>query len=48
MAEEKDDRERQRCGTCLGAGGEWIEKNGDADSHDEWVPCSTCGGSGWQ
>ncbi|MFI6505286.1 hypothetical protein [Nonomuraea typhae] len=42
-----DDRDRQRCGACLGAGGEWMEKNGQPDSHDEWMQCTSCGGSGW-
>lgn len=34
------------CGTCLGAGGEWMEKNGQRGENREWVKCGTCGGTG--
>ncbi|MGN9783070.1 hypothetical protein ACTMTF_16680 [Nonomuraea sp. ZG12] len=34
------------CDTCLGAGGEWIEKNGKQESHNEWGSCGACSGTG--
>ncbi|MGW4800950.1 hypothetical protein [Nonomuraea sp. MG754425] len=34
------------CDACLGAGGEWIELNGQKHRERVWVPCRTCSGTG--
>ncbi|GAA3531438.1 hypothetical protein GCM10022419_008170 [Nonomuraea rosea] len=41
-----DDEAPPVCGTCLGAGGEWMEMNGKKGQERKWVPCDSCGGSG--
>lgn len=46
MAKKKDDDEPAVCGTCMGAGGEWIDQNGDSKKQSKWVRCSTCNGTG--
>lgn len=43
----KDDpKQKPICGTCMGAGGEWIDQNGDSKKQSKWVPCRTCAGTG--
>ncbi|MEV0145861.1 MULTISPECIES: hypothetical protein [unclassified Nonomuraea] len=34
------------CGTCLGAGGEWFDRNGTGSKQSTWVSCRTCDGTG--
>lgn len=40
MAKSEDGPEP--CGTCQGAQGEWMTKNG----REEWVSCTACNGTG--
>ncbi|GAA4934219.1 hypothetical protein GCM10023334_042380 [Nonomuraea thailandensis] len=47
MAKKGDDDEPPPiCGTCLGAGGEWIEMNGKKGQERKWVTCTSCNGTG--
>ncbi|WP_187414208.1 hypothetical protein [Nonomuraea sp. PA05] len=47
MAKQGDDDEAPPvCGTCLGAGGEWMEMNGKKGANRQWVACDTCNGTG--
>lgn len=41
-----DDEAPPICDTCLGAGGEWIDQNGDTKQQRKWVQCSACNGTG--
>ncbi len=34
------------CGTCMGAGGEWIDQNGNSPKQTVWVTCTACSGTG--
>ena len=43
---KKDDEAPPVCGICLGAGGEWIDRNGDSNKQSVWVSCKTCDGTG--
>jgi DnaJ-class molecular chaperone len=43
---KKDKEEKPICGTCLGAGGEWIELNGQRKKERKWVQCTACSGTG--
>ncbi|GAA1703510.1 hypothetical protein GCM10009734_02640 [Nonomuraea bangladeshensis] len=45
MGKSEDD-EPPICRTCLGAGGEWMELNGNKDQERRWVQCTTCSGTG--
>ncbi|MCG5213323.1 hypothetical protein [Streptosporangium sp. KLBMP 9127] len=39
--------EKPICGVCLGAGGEWMQTNGNSkQTAKKWVDCSTCDGTG--
>ncbi|MGW0586395.1 hypothetical protein [Streptosporangium sp. NPDC002607] len=33
-------------GICLGAGGEWIDRNGSSKKQSVWVACTSCAGTG--
>lgn len=43
---KKDDKPPPICGTCLGAGGEYIDRNGSSKKQSVWVPCKACSGTG--
>ncbi|WP_165959399.1 hypothetical protein [Nonomuraea longispora] len=45
MAKKKDDPP-PICGTCNGAGGEWVDRNGDSKKQSVWVKCTACNGTG--
>ncbi|WP_329087708.1 MULTISPECIES: hypothetical protein [unclassified Streptosporangium] len=45
MAEEEH-KDPPICGTCLGAGGEWIDRNGSGPKQSVWVACPLCAGTG--
>ncbi|MBO4271334.1 hypothetical protein [Microbispora triticiradicis] len=34
------------CGGCMGAMGEWVNRNGNSPAQMVWVPCKTCNGTG--
>ncbi|MFC5834667.1 hypothetical protein [Nonomuraea insulae] len=40
------DEEPPICGTCMGAGGEWMELNGKKNKERKWVKCTACKGTG--
>lgn len=44
----KDDNGQQDCGACGGQGGKWETHDGQTQgkSHQRWVACQACGGSG--
>lgn len=42
----KDDDQAPVCGTCIGAGGEWIDQNGNSKGQAKWVACTACSGTG--
>ncbi|MEU1393033.1 MULTISPECIES: hypothetical protein [unclassified Nonomuraea] len=46
MANDGEQEERPVCGTCMGAGGEWIDQNGDSKKQSTWVSCKSCSGTG--
>ncbi|MEV4366792.1 hypothetical protein AB0J71_06980 [Nonomuraea sp. NPDC049637] len=46
MANDNEQEERPVCGICMGAGGEWINQNGDSRKQSTWVSCESCSGTG--
>ncbi|MEV3981233.1 MULTISPECIES: hypothetical protein [unclassified Nonomuraea] len=46
MAYDDEQEERPVCGICMGAGGEWIDRNGDSKKQSTWVSCKSCSGTG--
>ncbi|MFC3983432.1 hypothetical protein [Streptosporangium jomthongense] len=46
MAENDESQEPPICGTCLGAQGEWISRNGTGPKQSVWVACKSCKGTG--
>ncbi|MCK2216772.1 hypothetical protein MF672_023650 [Actinomadura sp. ATCC 31491] len=48
MSNDSDDDPPPVCGTCLGAGGEWMNRNGKAGGQSTWVTCGSCSGTGRQ
>lgn len=47
MGKKDDDKdEKPVCGTCMGAGGEWIDQNGSSKKQSKWVACKSCNGTG--
>ncbi|GLV50778.1 hypothetical protein TBS_13500 [Thermobispora bispora] len=42
----KDYKEKPVCDICLGAGGEWMELNGQRNRERRWVACKRCNGTG--
>ncbi|MFC4008883.1 hypothetical protein ACFOY2_16750 [Nonomuraea purpurea] len=46
MTKDEEAEPAPVCGVCLGAGGEWIDQNGDSNQQAKWVSCKTCSGTG--
>ncbi|MFF3437581.1 hypothetical protein [Streptosporangium sp. NPDC002721] len=44
MAEEQEDP--PICGTYLGAGDKWIDRNGSSKKRSVWAACTSCAGTG--
>lgn len=46
--DNNDSDEQQDCGACGGQGGKWETHDGQTQgkSHQRWVACQACGGSG--
>jgi len=43
---DEDDDLPPVCGTCMGAGGEWIDQNGTGRRQSTWICCLGCDGTG--
>jgi DnaJ-class molecular chaperone len=35
-----------KCGSCMGARGQWVTQNGNKPAQQVWVQCGTCNGHG--
>ncbi|MEV4397270.1 hypothetical protein [Nonomuraea sp. NPDC049607] len=46
MANDGEQEELPICGTCMGAGGEWIDRNGESEQQSTWRSCRSCSGTG--